>query len=260
MSICVSFDTAQKLLLRSWAVVKSGIISSTGSSSIEIVPAVSGAKLNFYVIDDDLNLNPNGSDTVSTDGLIQVTINGVSIDIPSSMSETNPSSGRFVLEVSLPASVNGKILSQDDIVLVQYFDETDSTGSARTVSSSAKLTSSYASFDSSGGTRIGHEFKIRIYEPDANRDSKNEDKISLGLFEFRLGGLRTSLSNSVFDANPSYFVETGPNTDVFEVSIKIPRSIDGRTIHIGDSYEIRYVDSSTPSGTSEKVKLQGRIG
>ena len=148
MPVCVSTNTAQKLLARNWA--KSDIILSIGdASSIEIIPAVSGAKLNFYVNDDDLNLNPQGTDTVSTDGLIQVSINGVSIDIPSTMSETSPSSGRFALEVSLPASVNGKILSQDDIIQVQYFDETDSTGSARTVSSSAKLTSSYASFDSS---------------------------------------------------------------------------------------------------------------
>ncbi|MBL7018792.1 MAG: hypothetical protein ISR81_08095, partial [Nitrosopumilus sp.] len=45
-----------------------------------------------------------------------------------------------------------------------------------------------------------------------------------------------------------------------EVQIKIPRQLDGKTIHIGDEYEIRYIDTSTPSGTSEKIILKGRIG
>ena len=55
-------------------------------------------------------------------------------------------------------------------------------------------------------------------------------------------------------------METGPNTSTFEVMIKIPRELDGKTIHIGDTYEIRYIDRSTPSETSEKVILKGRIG
>ncbi|HSG83833.1 MAG TPA: hypothetical protein VLA08_04685, partial [Nitrosopumilus sp.] len=79
--------------------------------------------------------------------------------------------------------------------------------------------------------------------------------------EFRgEGGIRTTLANPKFDANRGYLVETGPNTSTFEVMIKIPREIDGKTIHIGDTYEIRYIDTSTPSGTSEKVILKGRIG
>jgi hypothetical protein len=47
---------------------------------------------------------------------------------------------------------------------------------------------------------------------------------------------------------------------MFEVQIKIPRQIDGKTIHIGDWYEIRYIDKSTPSNTNEKIILKGKIG
>ena len=102
---------------------------------------------------------------------------------------------------------------------------------------------------------------MRIYEPDANRDSKDEDRISLSSLEFRgEGGIRTTLSNPRFDENSSYLIETGPNTSTFEVKIKIPRELDGKTIHIGDSYEIRYIDRSTPSNTDEKVILKSRIG
>jgi len=50
------------------------------------------------------------------------------------------------------------------------------------------------------------------------------------------------------------------NSNVFEVKIEIPRTIDGETMHIGDWYEIRYFDRTTPSETTEKIILKGRIG
>ena len=100
-----------------------------------------------------------------------------------------------------------------------------------------------------------------LFRSDANRDSKNEDKIPLSQVELRgEGGLRTKLTNQDFDANSNYLIETGKNTGIFEVIIKIPRTINGKTIHIGDDYEIRYIDTSTPSGSSEKIVLKGRIG
>ncbi len=68
------------------------------------------------------------------------------------------------------------------------------------------------------------------------------------------------MASSKFDANSAYIVETGHNTNMLEVQIKIPRQIDGKTIHIGDEYEIRHVDKSTPSNTNEKIILKGRIG
>ena len=78
------------------------------------------------------------------------------------------------------------------------------------------------------------------------------------MFEFRgEGGIRTT-SNPRFDANSSSLVETGPNSNTFEAKIKIPRQLDGQTNHIGDKYEIRYIDRSTPSGTDEKVIFNGR--
>jgi len=124
------------------------------------------------------------------------------------------------------------------------------------------LTSTFAKVEASGGgSRIGHEFTLRVFEPDANRDSKEEDRIPLSLLEFRgEGGIRTPLTNPGFDANSSSLIETGPNTNTFEVKIKIPREIDGKVIHIGDKYEIRHIDRSTPSGTDEKIILKGKIG
>ena len=231
-------------------------------TEMKTVPASSMSVVNFYITDHDLNLAHRGVDVVSTQGLFEFTINGIPIDGPNSMIETGPDTGQFYIKLELPDTVNGRPLSQDDIVLIKYLDESDYSGEKRILVKSIPLTKTFANLQSlGGGSRIGHEFTVRIYEPDANRDSKNEDKISLSKLEFRgEGGIRTTLSNPKFDANRSHLVETGPNTSTFEVMIKIPREIDGKTIHIGDTYEIRYVDTSTPSGTSEKIILKGRIG
>ncbi|MEC4848858.1 MAG: hypothetical protein RI100_06690 [Nitrosarchaeum sp.] len=273
---CVSEETADRLEKRGLGKIEVRATSTNSDvsikdlenttikkqESVKVVPASTGSVINFYIQDDDLNLAHNGIETVSTAGLFEFTINGISITGPSTMIETGPDTGEFYVKLQLPDTINGRSLSQDDVVLIKYLDASDYSGDKQTITQSVSLSKSYANVESvGGGSRIGHEFTLRIYEQDANKDSKNEDKISLSQFEFRgEGGIRTSLSNSDFDANSNYLVETGKNTGIFEVTIKIPRTINGKTIHIGDEYEIRYVDSSTPSGTSEKIVLKGRIG
>ncbi|MDH3312151.1 MAG: hypothetical protein OEM28_03270 [Nitrosopumilus sp.] len=229
---------------------------------IQTVPASSMSIVNFYITDQDLNVAHNGVEVIATQGLFEFTVNGIPITGPKNMIETGPNTGEFYIRLELPETINGKPLSQDDIVLIKYLDESDFAGEKRILVKSVSLTSTFAKVETTGGgSRIGHEFTLRIYEPDANRDSKNEDKIPLSSFEFRgEGGIRTTLANPRFDANSSSLIETGPNTSTFEVKIKIPRELDGKVIHIGDKYEIRYIDRSTPSGTDEKIILKGRIG
>lgn len=276
---CVSEETADRLEKRGLGKIEVRATSNTNSDvsikdlekttipikkqeSVKVVPASTGSVINFYIQDDDLNVAHNGVETVSTAGLFEFTINGISIDGPSTMIETGPDTGEFYVKLQLPDTINGRPLNQNDVVLIKYLDASDYSGDKQTITQSVSLSKSYANVESvGGGSRIGHEFTLRIYEQDANKDSKNEDKIALSQFEFRgEGGIRTSLSNSDFDANSNYLVETGKNTGIFEVTIKIPRTINGKTIHIGDEYEIRYIDSSTPSGSSEKIVLKGRIG
>ena len=239
-------------------------IKSVPASETEMqtVPASSMSIVNFYITDHDLNIAHNGVEVVSTQGLFEFTINGIPINGPKSMIETGPNTGQFYIKLELPDTINGRPLSQEDIVLIKYLDDSDYSGEKRVLVKSVPLTKTFAKVQTSGGgSRIGWEFTVRIYEPDANRDSKNEDKISLSELEFRgEGGIRTTLANPKFDANSRYLMETGPNTSTFEVIIKIPRELDGKTIHIGDTYEIRYIDRSTPSETNEKVILKGRIG
>ena len=229
---------------------------------ISTVPASSMSIVNFYITDHDLNIAHSGVEVIPTEGLFEFTINGIGIEGPKNMIETGPNTGQFYIKLELPETINGKPLSQDDIVLIKYLDESDYSGEERVLVKSVPLTKTFAKVQTiGGGSRIGHDFTVRIYEPDANRDSKNEDKIPLRELEYRGdGGIRITLDNPSFDANSGYLVETGPNSNIFEVIIKIPRQLDGKTIHIGDEYEIRYIDKSTPSNTNEKIILKGRIG
>ena len=232
------------------------------NNEIATVPASSMSIVNFYITDHDLNIAHSGVEVIPTEGLFEFTINGIVIEGPKNMIETGPNTGQFYIKLELPETVKGKPLSQDDIVLIKYLDESDYSGEERVLVKSVPLTKTFAKVQTvGGGSRIGHDFTVRIYEPDANRDSKNEDKIPLRELEYRGdGGIRITLDNPSFDANSGYLVETGPNSNIFEVIIKIPRQLDGKTIHIGDEYEIRYIDKSTPSNTNEKIILKGRIG
>jgi len=231
-------------------------------NQIETIPASGGTFVNFYITDDDLNIAHTGIEIIPTKGLLEFTINGIPIEGPERMIETGPDTGKFFVKLQLPSSIDGKPISQDDIVEVRYFDESDASGEPQVLVKSTPLKNTFAQIQTSGdGTRIGHEFTVRLYEPDANRDSKDVDRIPVSRLEYRgEGGIRTTLASPVFDANSSFLIETGENTDVFEVKIKIPRQLDGKVVHIGDWYEIRYIDTSTPSETSEKIILKGKIG
>jgi len=235
---------------------------STSDAEIVTVPASSMSIVNFYVTDHDLNVSHRGIEVISTKGLFEFTVNGIPIEGPEKMIETGYDTGQFYLKLELPETINGKQLSQDNIVLIKYLDKSNLSGEQRVQVKSIPLTKTFAEIETSGGgSRIGHEFILRLYEPDANRDSRDEDKISINKLEFRSeGGIKTTLANPKFDANSNYLIETGPNTNIFEVQIKIPRQIDNKIIHIGDWYEIKYIDKTTPSNSDEKVIFKGKIG
>ena len=259
MPACVKPETADRMQERG-ILLDTKIIKS--DFEITTVPASSMSIVNFYITDHDLNLSHRGIEVISTEGLFEFTINGISIQGPERMIETGYDTGKFYLKLELPETINGKQLSQDDIVVIKYLDKSNQSGEQSIQLKSIPLTKTFAEIETfGGGSRIGHEFILRLYEPDANRDSRDEDKISISQLEFRSeGGIKTTLANPKFDANSNYLIETGPNTNIFEVQIKIPRQIDNKIIHIGDWYEIKYIDRTTPSNSDEKVIFKGKIG
>jgi hypothetical protein len=109
--------------------------------------------------------------------------------------------------------------------------------------------------------RIGQKFQVKIYDPDFNLDSREADNIPLNLVEFRgSNGIRTTLANKVFDAQTPALRETGDNTNLFVVTIKIPKEIDGKRLKIGSTAQLRLTDTTSPAGTIETIKMNIRIG
>jgi len=260
--IPVKFTDLQKEVEQPHTSKESSVQFRDAQNQIETIPSTGGTFVNFYITDDDLNIAHAGVEIIDTEGLLEFTINGIPVEGPERMIETGPDTGVFFAKLQLPETINGRPISQDDIVEVRYLDESDASGEQRILVKSIPLRNTFAQIQTSGGgTRIGHEFTLQLYEPDANRDSKDVDRISLNRLEYRgEGGIRITLASPSFDANSSNLIETGENTDIFEVKIKIPRQLDGKVVHIGDWYEIRYIDTTTPSGTSEKIILKGKIG
>ncbi len=212
-------------------------------------PATPGTILTFYVTDSNLSTDHRAVMTVSTSGLVDFTINGVSISGPGEMVETGVDTGVFQLELTLPDSVGGKSLQNGDVVLMTYHQKADNSGNPTDVTQSVVLSSTSSSpvESSSPNVRIGQYFKLDIYAPNYNLDSQTPDDIPLSMIEVHMGGAQTTLADGTFDVNPYAMRETGPNTDTFEVNVKIPKSIAGFPVEMGSTLEFRFTDPSMPS-------------
>ena len=125
MSACVKPETVDKMFER-------GILSITkltkSNAEIVTIPASSMSIVNFYVTDNDLNKSHRGIEIVSTEGLFEFTVNGIPIEGPKKMIETGYDTGQFYLKLELPETINGKQISQDDIILIKYLDESNFSG------------------------------------------------------------------------------------------------------------------------------------
>lgn len=212
-------------------------------------PATPGTVLTFYVNDLNLSTDHRAVMTISTSGLVDFTINGTPIDGPGAMVETGVDTGVFQLQLTLPDSVAGKPLKDGDVVVMTYHQQADYSGNPTTVTQSKVLSSTPPSpvESSSPNVRIGQYFKLQIYAPNYNLDSMKPDDIPLDMIEFHMGGVQTTLADSAFQVNPYTLRETGPDTDTFEVNVKIPKSVGGFPVEMGSTLEFRFNDQSMPS-------------
>jgi len=74
-------------------------------SEIQTIPASGGTFVNFYITDDDLNIAHSGVEKISTQGLLEFTINGIPIEGPETMIETGPDTGIFYVKLQLPETI-----------------------------------------------------------------------------------------------------------------------------------------------------------
>ena len=224
-------------------------------------PATPGTILTFYITDINLSTQHRAVETISTSGLVDFTINGYPVSGPGSMIETGIDTGTFQVQLTLPGSVNGKTLKDGDVVVMTYHQKADYSGNPTTQTQSKVLTSapSYPVTGSSSNVVIGHYFKLRIYAPDYNLDSFRPDDIPLDMITVYMGGAQTTLADNVFQTNPYTLRETGPDTNMFEVSVKMPNTIGGYPVAMGSTIEFRFEDHSFPSSVFVRVGSGGVV-
>ena len=154
-------------------------------------PASPNTTLTFYITDDNLNTSHRGIDIIQPAGLVDFTINGISIPGPSSMTETGVNTDTFQIQLTLPSTINDRPLQNGDVVVMTYHQKADYSGNPQTITQSRVLTVEPSNLASSvQRIRIGHDFTLRLYAPNFNLDSYHPDDIPVGLVEFRMGGIK----------------------------------------------------------------------
>jgi hypothetical protein len=224
-------------------------------------PAVPGTILTFYIDDINLSTDHRAVMTIPTAGLVDFTINGVPVSGPDAMVETGIDTGTFQIQLTLPDSVNGQPLQNGDVVLMTYHQRADYSGNPTTLTQSKVLTSTPSNpiSSSTSNLRIGNYFKLQIYAPDYNLDSFHPDDIPLDMVEFHMGGVQTTLADPAFQTNPYTLRETGPDTNMFEVTVKLPTTVDGFPVELGSTIEFRFNDHAFPTSVYVTVGSMGSI-
>lgn len=223
-------------------------------------PAVPGTVLTFYITDENLVTDHRGVMTLSTDGLVDFTIDGTPISGSGDMVETGIDTGVFHLQVTLPSSVDGRPLQDGDVVLMTYHQRADYSGNPQTITQSVVLNSipSTPVEPSEQSANIGRYFTLQLYAPNYNLDSQTPDDIPLSLVQVRMGGVSTTLADPAFNIGTGVLRETGDNTDTFAATFKIPKTIDGFPVEIGSTLEFTFGDNSQQIPSESSIYL--RIG
>ncbi len=235
-----------------------------------------GTVITFYIDDENLVTDHRGVMTLSTAGLVDFTINGISIPGPSSMVETGIDTGQFLLQLTLPSSVNGQPLQNGDVVLMTYHEPADYSGNPQTITQSVVLRSTPSTIQSpvpstapssapstvplnpvgqpsEQSVNIGQYFTLQVYAPNYNLDSEVPDDIPLNLVQVNMAGVSTTLADPAFKTSTGTLRETGPNTNTFAATFKIPRAIDGFPVEIGSTLEFTFEDNSEPIPSESSI-------
>lgn len=221
--------------------------------------AMPGSVITFYITDENLVTNHRGVMTISTAGLVDFTLDGYPISGPGSMVETGIDTGVFQLQLTIPSSVNGRPIQNGDVIVMTYHQPADYSGNPQTLTQSVTLnsipTTTVQQSGSQQSVNIGQYYTLQVYAPNYNLDSQVPDDIPLNLVEVHMGGVSTTLADSAFYVGNGVLRETGPNTNVFAATFKIPREIDGFPVEIGSTLEFRVEDNSQTIPSESSIFL-----
>ena len=169
-----------------------------------------------------------------------------------------------------PSTGNYCIL-KGDVITVEYSDQTDASGSPRTVTGSAAFDLRIGSLQSDKSSYIiGRDVILTLIDPDLNFDSKKAETHSLDILEWDSDDARVTMGNlggaitkngKIFDSQPFGLRETGDSTGIFQTILKIPSEINNKPVDRDETIEITYTDWGTSGSdfvgkTDQKVELK----
>jgi hypothetical protein len=241
------------------------IKAATSTGTVDITPAIigPGTKFTILITDADLNVNPEGTDSVAS------TVTGDWVKLTSDpsgapsatvgMEETGANTGVFKATVQLsprattattPAFTASGVdhaytALPGDIISVRYTDARDAAGNKAIISKTFKVTSVDPVMTTpKPSIAAGEAIVLTIEDADANRDGNAQDSVRVKI---------TSDSDAVgFELSA---LETGTNTGIFTVNIPTTTSVSSGsvTVKTGDSVYLKYTDSF-PADYADRVK------
>ena len=174
------------------------------------------------------------------------------------LTETAPDDGIFEVDIPVsykdgptngcPAIYSSGCILQGDIITVEYKDSTDVSGEPNTVTDSSTFALRNAVLQSDQSVYIiGRDMILTLIEPDFDLDSDKSETYTLDLLEWSSNAATTSMGPlgtdaAAFDPEPPYFRETGDQTGIFQVVVKIPEALSGVELGQGEEIRLEYTD------------------
>lgn len=235
----------------------------TATGMVELTPSLigPGTKFTIRVTDSDLNVNPEGVDSVAS----ATTADWVKITSDASgtatstvgLEETGANTGVFEATVQLSpraSGVAGVFTASDfdhaftalpgDILSVRYTDQKDTSGNKVVVSKTFLVTSVDPTMTADTSVAAGNTITLTVEDADANLDGDAQDSIRIRV---------TSDSDSV--GLELSALETEINSGIFTVQIPTTTSVSAGSITVktSDSIYLKYSDTY-PADYADRVK------
>ena len=142
---------------------------------------------------------------------------------------------------------------RNDLLIVEYTDPMDATGSVRLVNDSASFALRTGALQTDKSVYIiGNDIILTLIEPDLNLDSALTDIFDIDLIEWNSDPARITIGDLggqavAFDTVSELLVESAPNSGIFHTQVLVPWLLQNNPIDRGDQIIFEYTDWG-PSG------------
>ena len=169
--------------------------------------------------------------------------------------ETTSSSGIFELTLPIswdhgPSSGNCPAtymcIRQGDVLIAEYTDVADVTGSVQTFADSAIFDTRTAVLRTDKSVYIvGSDMVLTLIEPDLDLDNNKAEMYPLDLIGWDDDDSIVTLAHDSIETTSQFLHETGDSTGIFQTFVEIPYKIGTDSLERGEEIELTYHDWSS---------------